>query len=79
MGISDGKFKYLRAGGEEFLYRLPDESSNLAESAPHVLAELRASLEAVRARMGPAIEPRSPGLLKARKQQLEALGYGVDE
>ena len=78
-GISDGKFKYLRAGGEEFLYRLPDESSNLAESEPGVLAELRASLEAVRARMGPAIEPQSPGLLKARKEQLEALGYGVDE
>ncbi len=79
MGISDGSYKYLRAGGEEFLYRLPDESANLAQSEPGILARLRDSLGAARARLGPRIEPQNPGLSKARRRQLEALGYAVDE
>lgn len=79
VGGSDGAYKYLRVEEDEYLYQLPDEEANLAESEPGRAAMLRSSLDALLAGMAPAPEPSTPRLSEARRQRLEALGYAVDE
>jgi arylsulfatase A-like enzyme len=79
VGLVMGKYKYIRSeapgGAREEVYRLPDETRNLAESLPDLVQELRAAL-GTRHRAAPALAATDePALSPAEIEALRALGY----
>jgi arylsulfatase A-like enzyme len=73
-GLVSRWWKYLGAPGSEQLFRLPDETRNLADLDPETLKKLLAAMEAEQ-RLYPAGKPASESEDAATVEMLEALGY----
>ena len=73
-GLVSHLWKYLSAPGSEHLFRLPDETQNLADTEPSTLKELLIALEAEQ-NLYPAGAPAQEAEDAATLEMLEALGY----
>jgi choline-sulfatase len=73
-GLVSRWWKYLGAPGSEQLFRLPDETRNLADLDPQTLQQLLAAIEAEQS-LYPAGKLASEAEDAATLEMLEALGY----
>jgi arylsulfatase len=81
-GVVEGRHKFIAASGpgpsRDELFSLGDESTNLVDREPELAAQLRATLERMRAEMPPK-QTRSAPLAEEDRQRLRALGYIHDD
>ena len=79
IAVSDGRYKLIGTPeGERWLYDLerdPDETTNLAESEPEILARLEGEMARYLARAAELDHAPTPELDEETERRLRALGY----